>query len=88
MSFVFVFVPADQLNKRDIRAARLLALAEVVKLVERATSSLESAALGCFGIDRYCSGGVMVVVMGLVVVVVVVMVKSVMVGSDGFGGFG
>eukprot|EP00752_Nemacystus_decipiens_P012720 g11270.t1 len=41
----------DQLSKRDVRAGRLLALAEVVKLVERATISLESAALSCFGID-------------------------------------
>eukprot|EP00903_Cladosiphon_okamuranus_P007920 g7648.t1 len=42
----------DQLNKRDTRAGRLLALAQVVKLVERATASLESAALTCFGNDR------------------------------------
>lgn len=48
---------ADQLNKRDIRAGRLLALAEVVKLVERAMVSLESAALSCFGNDRCWSGG-------------------------------
>ncbi|CBJ48663.1 hypothetical protein Esi_0046_0019 [Ectocarpus siliculosus] len=38
-----------ELNRRDARAARLLALVEVVKLVERAMASLEEAALTCFG---------------------------------------
>ncbi|CAM9752939.1 unnamed protein product, partial [Scytosiphon promiscuus] len=40
-----------QLERRQARAVRLLALAEVVKLVERATANLEGAALGCFGIS-------------------------------------
>ncbi|CAM9435508.1 unnamed protein product [Ectocarpus sp. 6 AP-2014] len=40
-----------ELNRRDARAARLLALVEVVKLVERAMASLEEAALSCFGTD-------------------------------------
>ncbi|CAB1113866.1 unnamed protein product [Ectocarpus sp. CCAP 1310/34] len=40
-----------ELNRRDARAARLLALVEVVKLVERAMASLEDAALSCFGTD-------------------------------------
>ncbi|CAM9549175.1 unnamed protein product, partial [Ectocarpus sp. 13 AM-2016] len=38
-----------ELNRRDARAARLLALVEVVKLVDRAMASLEDAALNCFG---------------------------------------
>ncbi|CAM9270570.1 unnamed protein product [Ectocarpus fasciculatus] len=40
-----------ELNRRDARATRLLALVEVVKLVERAMTSLEDAALSCFGTD-------------------------------------
>ncbi|CAM9162872.1 unnamed protein product [Hapterophycus canaliculatus] len=46
----FLGIQRAQLKKREVRAVRLLALADVVKMVERATASLEDAAVGCFGI--------------------------------------
>ncbi|CAM9296384.1 unnamed protein product, partial [Laminaria digitata] len=46
----------EGLRKRDVRAEWLLALAEVVKTVERATGCLEGAAVDCFGISETSPG--------------------------------
>lgn len=42
----------EWLRKRDARAERLLALAEVVKSVERATTCLEGPAVDRLGITK------------------------------------
>lgn len=51
-SLLRCFRSAERLSKRDVRAEWLLALAEVVKSVERATGCLEGAAVDCLGMGK------------------------------------